>query len=238
MLGTAARRTACPNNTIAGREQLLAEPFGDHELSPSAASVRAGAGSRVVFGVALPGAVCRWVSIGAACTCTVARVGLCCVHLCVRTVCMQLCSINEGACTHACISVSVCAFVCVLQAPGSSNKHPPAPRSSLQANKSKQGGGCGINTPMLCSSGSAQRLQPCLMSSVTSILITHSHSPPFQWARMRTCPVLSGSIFHAFSWDKAFSFLSTSQHQGRSSSNGTILAAVADGTGVVEAWGC
>lgn len=30
LVGTAARKTACPKNTIAGREQLLAEPFGDH----------------------------------------------------------------------------------------------------------------------------------------------------------------------------------------------------------------
>lgn len=105
MLGTAARRTMCPNNTIAGREQLLAEPFGDHELSPSAARPRAGAGSRVVFGVALPGAVCRWVCIGTVCTGSVTRVGR------VYTVCMQLCSINECVCVHACISVSVCACV-------------------------------------------------------------------------------------------------------------------------------
>lgn len=47
-MGTAARKTACPENTIVwgwgGGEQLLAEPFGDHELSPRAARPRAGAG--------------------------------------------------------------------------------------------------------------------------------------------------------------------------------------------------
>lgn len=112
MLGIAARRTTCPNNTIAGREQLLAEPFGDHELSPGAARPRAGAGSRVVFGVALPGAACRWVCIT---TGTIARVGLSCVQLCVYTVCTQLCSINECVCVHACISVSVCVHVYKLR---------------------------------------------------------------------------------------------------------------------------